>query len=75
MYLVRERRHLWRSTPGTWTLIATAGTVLTVIALATSGVLMTPVPMQFALLLLATTTAFALVLDVLKVQILARVFR
>jgi hypothetical protein len=34
---------------------------------------MTPVPMRFALQLLATTAAFALVLDVLEVLVLARV--
>jgi hypothetical protein len=44
VYLVRERRHLWRSVPGSWTLLASLVTVGVVSALAVFGGLVGPSP-------------------------------
>lgn len=70
VYIARERRHLWSSMPGKWTLIATGATVLTVSTLATFGLLMAPLRPSVVLALLGSTIVFALVLDTIKVWLL-----
>jgi H+-transporting ATPase len=71
VYLARERRHLWSSVPGKWTLIATGTTVLTVSTLATLGLLMAPLRPLVVLSLLGPVIVFALVLDMIKVRLLS----
>ena len=71
-YLVRERRHLWRSMPGHWTLIATVITVVIVSMMAMFGVFMVSVAPIVVISLLASVVSFMLVLDVGKVQIFKR---
>jgi H+-transporting ATPase len=72
VYLVRERRHLWRSMPGRWTLVATVITVAVVSTMAMLGILMAPVAPLVVIKLLICVGLFTLVLDVAKVQILMR---
>ena len=74
VYLVRERRHLWRSRPGTWTLVASAITLLATTALASLGVGMTPVPPLVAVFLLGAVILFTLALDLVKVRAFGRLF-
>ncbi len=72
VYLVRERRHLWQSMPGRWTLIASVVTIGIVSTFATSGVLMAPVPLLVVLALLASVVTFTVALDVVKVTVFER---
>ena len=72
VYLVRERRHLWRSMPGHWTLIATIITVVIVSMMAMFGVFMVSLAPIVVVSLLASVVVFMLVLDVGKVQIFKR---
>jgi H+-transporting ATPase len=72
VYLVRERRHLWSSMPGKWTLAASAITVTVVTALAMVGVLMDPLPLLVVVVLLASVVGFAVALDVIKARVFAR---
>lgn len=66
VYLVRERRHLWQSRPGTWMLAATA------LDLAATGTLMAPVSMADIAILLAAVAAATLLMDVVKTPLLGR---
>ncbi len=72
VYLVRERRHLWRSRPSTWMLAATAADLTAVVILASLGVLMTPIPLGYVLVLLGAVGVATLLLDAVKVPVLAR---
>jgi H+-transporting ATPase len=73
LYVVRERRHLWASRPGTWVVVASAADVSLVSVLAWTGVLMEPLPGGMLLALLAAAGAFALLLDQVKLAVM-RVF-
>ena len=44
VYLVRERCHLWHSRPSRWMLLSSGVDLVIVSALATLGILMTPIP-------------------------------
>jgi H+-transporting ATPase len=66
VYLVRERRHLWHSRPGTWTLVASVSTVLAASACATLGVLMERIPPLVVLELLTAVIGFTVGLDFVK---------
>ncbi len=72
VYLVRERRHLWRSVAGRWTLLASMVTVTAVSALAWWGILMAPLPLATVLTLLGAVVVFTLALDFAKVHVFAR---
>jgi len=65
-------RHLWRSMPSRWTLVATVITVAVVSTMAMLGILMAPVAPLVVIKLLICVGLFTLVLDVAKVQILMR---
>jgi H+-transporting ATPase len=72
VYLVRERRHFWRSRPSLWMLAATTADLLFVTALAVGGVLMAPVAPAVVGGLLAAVAVFMTVLDVGKVILFGR---
>ena len=72
VYLVRERRHFWRSMPSRWMLFATAADLLFVIFLAVRGVLMAPVALGLVAALLAAVVGFMTVLDLGKVSLFRR---
>jgi H+-transporting ATPase len=72
VYLVRERRHLWRSRPSGWMLTATAADLMIVTALASAGILMTAIPLTDTLALLAAVAAATVLLDLAKVPLLRR---
>jgi H+-transporting ATPase len=67
VYLVRERRRLWRSRPSLWMLGATTADLVLVAALAITGSLMAPVPPGLVAGLLAAVIAFMTLLDTGKV--------
>ncbi len=70
VYLVRERRHFWRSRPSAWMLGATLGDGVFVAALALTGALMAPVGPWLLAGLLAAVLVFMGALDVAKVKLL-----
>jgi H+-transporting ATPase len=72
VYLVRERRHLWHSRPSAWMLAATAADLVIVIILASLGILMAPIPLADVLAVLGSVAAATLILDAVKVPLLAR---
>jgi len=72
VYLVRERRHFWRSRPSLWMLAATAVDFLFVTTLAVKGVLMTPVAPAIVGELLVAVILFMTVLDAGKVILFGR---
>jgi H+-transporting ATPase len=72
IYAIRQRRHLWGSRPSLWVAASSAADVLIAATLAVAGIAMTPLS---ALAMAGTFTAavaFALVLDVVKVPLFAR---
>ncbi|MHB8078372.1 MAG: plasma-membrane proton-efflux P-type ATPase [Candidatus Krumholzibacteriia bacterium] len=71
VYLVRERRHFWHSLPSGWMLGSTALDVAAVSAMAVLGILMAAVPWTLVGLTLGATLVFLVLLDFLKIPILA----
>jgi len=69
LYVLRERRHLWRSKPGYWVLVSSAADITIVSALALSGTLMEPLRWQFLAAILAGAAGFALILDQIKLAV------
>jgi H+-transporting ATPase len=69
VYVVRERRHFWRSRPSAWLLAATAADIALVAFLATKGILMAPVAPALLAGLAAAVAAMLLALDFLKVHV------
>lgn len=71
VYLIRERRHLWRSRPSRWLLAATVVGLLLLGFLALGGVMMAPLSLPLVLGLLMATVAATLAFDFLKVRLFA----
>lgn len=74
IYLVRERKYFWGSMPSRWMIISSLSTIAIVTALATKGILMTPIPIWLVLGLLAAVVIYFSLLDLLKVRVV-RFFR
>ena len=66
IYVLRERRHIWSSTPSKWVFASSAVDIGIVAMLALSGTLMEPLPWQLLLAISLATAAFALTLDQIK---------
>ncbi|MGE5130163.1 MAG: plasma-membrane proton-efflux P-type ATPase [Sphingomonadaceae bacterium] len=73
VYVVRERRHFWRSRPSAWLLAATAADIALVAFLAIEGILMAPVAPALLAGLAVAVAAMLLALDFLKVHVFRRV--
>ena len=73
VYLVRERRHLWSSMPGKWTMAASTLTILASTAFAAFGILMDPLRLAVVAPLLASVVAFTFALDAIKARVFAAV--
>ncbi|HMD90485.1 MAG TPA: plasma-membrane proton-efflux P-type ATPase [Anaerolineaceae bacterium] len=69
VYLVRERRHLWSSTPGQWMMLATILDFILVGFLATQGILMIAIPLSLVLFTLVVILLFLVLLDFWKVRL------
>jgi H+-transporting ATPase len=74
VYLVRERRHFWRSLPSRWLLLASVLDILAVCWMATHGILMAPLPAWLLAGLLLLVLAYLLLVDFIKLRIF-RYFR
>jgi H+-transporting ATPase len=72
VYLVRERGPFWRSRPSRWLIVSSVVDLAVVTAMATTGILMTPVSPTLIVLLFVVVAAYLLVLDQLKVQMFRR---
>jgi H+-transporting ATPase len=66
LYVLRERRQLWSSTPGTWVLAASATDIAAISLLALSGTLMAPVSWRLLVAVLVAAGGFALIFDQVK---------
>ena len=72
IYAIRERKHLWRSRPSAWLLASSVADVLIASALAITGLAMTPLPPLIVGGTLVAAVALALVLDLVKIPVFAR---
>ena len=72
VYLVRERRHFWKSRPSRWLLLASVIDILAVCLLATRGILMAPIPPQLVAGLMALVLTYLLFMDFVKIGIFRR---
>jgi H+-transporting ATPase len=66
VYLVRERRHFWRSRPGGWLLLSSVVDIVLVTVLATNGILMSAIPLSLVCALLIVVLVFLTLLDFVK---------
>jgi H+-transporting ATPase len=66
LYVLRERRSMWSSKPGNWVLASSAWDITVISGLVLTGTLMAPLPWQVIVGLFVTATAFALLLDRIK---------
>jgi H+-transporting ATPase len=72
IYAIRERRHLWCSCPSFWLVASFVIDVLVASILTIGGIAMTPLPALEVIGIFGAALAFTFVLDVLKVQVFAR---
>jgi H+-transporting ATPase len=73
IYVIRERRHLWRSSfPSFWLAASSAADVAIASILAAGGIAMTPLPVPVIAGTLAAAAAFAFILDMVKVPVFVR---
>lgn len=73
VYLVRERRHFWNSTPSRWMILSSIADVIVVWLLSTRGILMAPLSASLAGSVLVACVLYLIGLDFVKVPILRRV--
>jgi H+-transporting ATPase len=71
LYVLRERRRMWRSKPSVWVVASSVADIAIVVVLAVSGTLMAPLPWSLVVAASAAAAAFALLLDQVKVPILS----
>jgi H+-transporting ATPase len=72
IYAVRERRHLWGTPPSLWLAASSVTDVAIAATLAVGGIAMTALPAWVVAGAFAGATAFALVLDLVKVPVFSR---
>jgi H+-transporting ATPase len=69
VYLVRERRHFWESSPSRWLVLSSCADVLVVSLLAAKGILMAAISPVLIVGLLAVVLTFLALVDFVKVWI------
>jgi H+-transporting ATPase len=67
VYLVRERRHFWKSIPSRWMILGTVLDVIVVSILATQGFLMTAISFNLVVLTFIVTLLYLPLVDTLKI--------
>jgi len=72
VYLLRERRHIWTSVPGTWLLLSTFADVVIVSIMATQGILMARISPALIAGLILALAMFIVVFDFVKVRFFQR---
>jgi H+-transporting ATPase len=73
VYVLRERGRLWRSRPASVMLLASGCDLIMVAAFAAGGILMSSLPVWIIASLVATTVAFSLAMDSIKLAVFARI--
>jgi H+-transporting ATPase len=71
-YTNRERRRLWSSRPSFWLVVSSVADLVIASTLAIGGIAMTPLPALVVTGMLAATLIFAVILDLMKVPLFAR---
>jgi H+-transporting ATPase len=71
-YTNRERRRLWSSRPSFWLVVSSVADLMIASTLAIAGIAMTPLPALVVAATLAAAIAFAVILDLAKVPLFAR---
>jgi len=66
IYVVRERRHMWCSRPGSWLVVSSVLDLSIAGALAISGTLMAPLSALTVAVVLSGAMVFSVVLDAVK---------
>lgn len=69
VYLVRERRHFWKSVPSRWLLAASLLDILAVVVLSTQGILMAAIPLWLVSGLMILVLAYLIALDFIKIRV------
>ncbi len=72
IYVLRERRHFWKSHPAPIMMVASGCDVLVVTGLALGGILMTGLPIADVAAVWLATIAFAFIFDAMKLGVRAR---
>jgi H+-transporting ATPase len=73
VYLVRERRHFWRSAPSRWMVTASIADLAAVAILAWRGILMAPLAPALIAALLAVCAAWLVAVDFVKLRVFSAV--
>jgi len=71
LFVLRERRQMWSSTPSNWILASSIVDIAIVAALALSGTLMEPVSWRILAAVLVAAAGFALILNRVKLPVTA----
>ncbi len=71
-YTNRERRRLWSSRPSLWLVVSSVVDLGIASTLAVGGIAMTPLPVMVVAGILAAAVVFAVILDLAKVPLFAR---
>ncbi len=71
IYVLRERRHIWSSTPNKWVIASSVADISIVTMLALSGTLMEPLSWRFVATIFVAAALFALVIDQIKRAVIA----
>jgi len=71
IYAIRERRHLWSSRPSVWLIASSVADIVIASVLAVAGLAMTPLSPVIVGATLAAAVVLALVLDLVKIPVLA----
>jgi H+-transporting ATPase len=71
-YVIRGRQHLWRLRPSLLLVLSSVADVLIITTLAVLGIAMAPLPIAVVACEFAAAIAFGVVLDVVKIPVLAR---
>jgi H+-transporting ATPase len=69
LFVLRERRRMWSSMPGTWVLASSVADIAFASALALSGLLIEPLPWRLVMAIFAAAIGFAVILDQLKLPV------
>jgi hypothetical protein len=72
IYAIRERRHLWGSRPSLLLVASSVTDIAIASTLAVAGIAMTPIPGMLVGGTLAASVIFAIVVDLIKVPVFAR---
>jgi H+-transporting ATPase len=72
VYLVRERRHFWQSSPSRWLIVASLLDIVVVSIMASRGILMAAISPALVAGLLAVALGYLFILDHLKIYIFRR---